>query len=43
MYYRGADAAILVFDITDPKSFLNCKKWVQGRLMLDTYIHYSDM
>ncbi|XP_031495845.1 ras-related protein RHN1-like isoform X1 [Nymphaea colorata] len=29
MYYRGAAAAIIVFDITNPDSFSRAKKWVQ--------------
>jgi len=29
MYYRSADAAILVFDIQDPVSFESVKTWVQ--------------
>lgn len=29
MYYRGAAAAIIVFDITNSDSFVRAKKWVQ--------------
>ncbi|KAI5069619.1 hypothetical protein GOP47_0015920 [Adiantum capillus-veneris] len=29
MYYRGAVAAIVVYDITNPDSFTRAKKWVQ--------------
>jgi len=29
MYYRGADAAILVFDVTDHRSFEAVKDWVK--------------
>ncbi|RYR65302.1 hypothetical protein Ahy_A03g011240 isoform B [Arachis hypogaea] len=29
MYYRGAAAAIIVYDITTPDSFTRAKKWVQ--------------
>lgn len=29
MYYRGAAAAIIVYDITSPESFARAKKWVQ--------------
>ncbi|KAF3670771.1 Ras-related protein RABF2a [Capsicum annuum] len=29
MYYRGAAAAIIVYDITSPDSFARAKKWVQ--------------
>lgn len=29
MYYRGAAAAVIVYDITNPASFTRAKKWVQ--------------
>lgn len=29
MYYRGAAAAIVVYDITDPDSFAGAKSWVK--------------
>ncbi|XP_039127905.1 ras-related protein Rab5A-like [Dioscorea cayenensis subsp. rotundata] len=29
MYYRGAAAAIIVYDLTNPASFTRAKKWVQ--------------
>lgn len=29
MYYRGASAAIVVYDITDPDSFAGAKSWVK--------------
>lgn len=29
MYYRGASAAIIVYDITDPDSFTGAKSWVK--------------
>jgi len=29
MYYRNADAAVLVYDITDPESFLALRSWYQ--------------
>ncbi|KAL4587248.1 hypothetical protein LXL04_000116 [Taraxacum kok-saghyz] len=29
MYYRGAAAAIIVYDITNMDSFTRAKKWVQ--------------
>lgn len=29
MYYRGAAAAIVVYDITDPESFTGAKSWVK--------------
>lgn len=28
MYYRGASAAVVVYDITHPSSFERAKKWV---------------
>jgi GTPase SAR1 family protein len=32
MYYRGSNAAILVFDITIAESFESVKHWVRGNL-----------
>jgi len=29
MYYRGAAAAIVVYDITNPESFAGAKGWVK--------------
>jgi len=29
MYYRNADAAVLVYDITDPESFAALRSWYQ--------------
>jgi Ras-related protein Rab-21 len=31
MYYRGAHAAILVYDITSEESFLDMNSWVEGK------------
>lgn len=31
MYYRGAHAAVLVYDITNPASFEDVKAWLEGR------------
>ena len=31
MYYRRANAALVVFDITREKSFDEAKEWVRGR------------
>lgn len=28
-YYRGADGVIIVFDVTDPKSFANVNTWME--------------
>lgn len=30
MYYRGANAAIIVYDITSEKSFEGAKRWISG-------------
>jgi GTPase SAR1 family protein len=30
MYYRGAEAAIIVYDITNRISFDKSKEWLQG-------------
>jgi len=27
-FYRGANGILLVFDVTDPNTFLNCKHWL---------------
>ena len=32
MYYRKANAAVIVYDITNPKSFDQAKEWVQGQM-----------
>lgn len=29
MYYRGANIAIIVYDVTNPESFIKAKKWVR--------------
>ena len=36
MYYRKANAAMLVFDITNPESFEDLKGWVLGRCKLNS-------
>lgn len=39
MYYRGAQAALLVYDITSQESFVELHSWIEGnkkRLMLPT-------
>lgn len=28
MYYRGASAALVVYDVTDPQSFETVKEWI---------------
>eukprot|EP01080_Neovahlkampfia_damariscottae_P005828 gene5828-9651_t len=39
-YYRGAQACILVYDISNPKSFENMKNWAQE---LSTYATYDNV
>lgn len=29
-YIRGADAAVIIFDVTDPKSFVDVSDWILG-------------
>jgi len=29
-FYRGADAMLLVFDVTNDESFQNCERWLKG-------------
>ena len=33
MYYRRANAALIVYDITREKSFDEAKDWVKGKLI----------
>ncbi len=38
MYYRKANAAVLVYDITSQSSFLDMQSWVRGETSeLNTY------
>jgi hypothetical protein len=32
MYYRGAAAAVLVVDVTNPDSFAKVRSWVEGTM-----------
>lgn len=32
MYYRGSNAAVIVYDITNPSSFEDVKTWIDGKL-----------
>jgi len=32
MYYRKTTAAIIVYDITNAKSFEEAKEWIEGNL-----------
>ena len=34
MYYRGAQAAILVYDITSEESFTDMNTWVEGNKLI---------
>jgi hypothetical protein len=38
MYYRGASAAILVYDITSEESFVEMISWMDGNFF---YFHYN--
>ncbi|KAI9494819.1 ras family-domain-containing protein [Zychaea mexicana] len=38
MYYRGAQAAILVYDITSEESFSDMNTWVEGIIFTQTHI-----
>jgi len=33
MYYRGANAAILVYDITNMESFFDIQNWLDGECL----------
>lgn len=39
MYYRGAHAAILVYDITSEESFQDMSSWVEGNELHYYYYH----
>jgi GTPase SAR1 family protein len=39
MYYRGAHAAILVYDITSEESFQDMSSWVEGNELDYCYYH----
>ena len=43
LYYRGADAAILVFDCTVAKSLQSVKNWVKGRCCINQLSLHSFM
>lgn len=30
MYYRGSNAAVIVYDITNEASFADVKTWIEG-------------
>lgn len=34
MYYRGANAAILVYDITNEESLTDIQVWLDGKLIM---------
>ena len=33
MYYRGAHAALLVYDITSQESFEELSSWIEGKII----------
>jgi hypothetical protein len=37
MYYRGAAAALLVFDIASEESFNKVKDWVKGKYLVKQF------
>lgn len=41
MYYRGANAAILVYDITNQSSFDDIQNWLDGRSLLKLSLTHS--
>jgi GTPase SAR1 family protein len=41
MYYRGASAALLVYDVTEPASFQSIKDWAKGGMPLVLLCHSS--
>jgi len=42
MYYRGANAAILVYDITGTESFQELIAWVAGTAAVPSHIYFSN-
>lgn len=36
MYYRGANAAVIVYDITNPASFDDVRTWIEGEPATDS-------
>lgn len=38
MYYRGAHAAILVYDITSEESFQDMSSWVEGSVIPQMWV-----
>ena len=43
MYYRKANAAMLIYDITDSDSFYDIKDWISGRSRSITTPYYMYM
>jgi GTPase SAR1 family protein len=43
MYYRGAQAALLVYDITSNESFEELNSWIQGIITFYYYQIYCKM
>jgi GTPase SAR1 family protein len=40
MYYRRANAAVIVYDISNEKSFIDATHWVSGKPVNDYAYHY---
>lgn len=40
MYYRGSNAAVIVYDITNPSSFDDVKSWIEGELFCNLLWSY---
>lgn len=37
MYYRGSNAAIIVYDVTSMESFADVKTWIEGQSAKNAY------
>ena len=40
MYYRNANIALIIFDLTQYETFESVKTWVRGLFVLYSYIFY---
>ena len=38
MYYRGANAALLLYDITNASTFEDVKGWLEGMLIIYMFL-----
>ena len=43
MYYRGASAALLVYDLTSAPSFNKVKEWVNGMILMINILIYLEL